>query len=237
MATIGKGKYHLYRNDEDGSSDDDSDDDRDVIIDEDDDSNIVCAASPVTFEQGAKPDAVTKKKSKRKSAAVIRQRKSLVALIESCGGVADAANLNVYQEKNPPSRKRKRDDDDEEEDKKPKKYTAYLWFLKTNMASATDVVPNQRMKYVSKKWEAANQELKDSYQAMAEEANKRLNPNYQPSAPKEKKAASDPILAWVKEKLSKMPEHQNTSKKDLHKLAKTELKNNRDRMVEEFKRS
>jgi hypothetical protein len=232
MTSIGK-KFMFHSRD---TSDDSDDDDKEAIIDEDideeEDAHIVCAASPP-------PAAAIKKKNNRMSASKRKYLKNLKTLVQSAKAAADDSAVDLlcmeWIERNPPSKKRKRDEEDDDEENKPKKYTAYLMFLKTNMATAKHIEPKQRMSFVSKKWELADKEERDRYQALAEQENLRLDPNYQPSAPKEKKVTSDPLLAWMKERLSKMPQYQNTSKKDLHKIAKEELK--KPENVEEFKRT
>jgi hypothetical protein len=228
------GKKFMYRNNEASDDSSSDDDDREAIIDEDEeeDNHIVFAATPPLGDD-EEVAAPKKKTTKRMSATKRKYQDSLHEFGLSYGAIPDdekASALQDFVERHPPAKRRRT------ENAKPKVYSGYHMFLKMNMANAPkDIESKQRMAYCSKKWDLTDKEEKTRYQTLADEENLRLDPNYKPTVPKQKRATSNPMLVWVKERLSKMPEHENKTKKELHKIAMEELK--KPEIVEEYKRN
>lgn len=227
MASTGKKLQFItkqyWANDE---SDDDDDDESDLVVDED--VAVPAPDAPPQLQEG------NKKKRKRVSENVKRCRNDLNALIANASANPEDkdALINEYLEEHPPAKKR-RTEGGEKENKKPKKYNAYQMFCKNNQDEVKNIPHNERMTQLGKMWsETAD---KTHWKTLADEENKRIDPTYEVKVPHEKKSVN-PMLDWIMDRLSKMPQHAGMSKKELRKIGENEIKEDGP-MVAEFKRN
>jgi hypothetical protein len=227
MASVGK-KYAVakqYWTHE--SDDDDDDDDSDLVVDEDD------ALPAVVVKEEEGHQVVNKKKRKRVSEGAKKYANDLDTLIGNVIANPDerVALRDEFIEEHPPAKKR-RGVKDEKENKKPKKYNAYQMFCKNNQDEVKAIPHGERMTQLGKLWgETAD---KGHWKMLADEENKRIDPTYEVKAPQEKKSIN-PMLVWMKDRLSKMPQYAAMSKKELGDIAKKEIV--KPEMIEEYKRS
>ena len=215
MASVGK-KYmakQFWRNE---SSDDDDDDDSDLIVDED----VAVAAPPA--DALPQLQEVNKKKRKRVSENVKRYNNDLHALADNLIANPDEkeALIAEFAEEHPPAKKR-RTEGGEKENKKPKKYNAYQMFCKNNQDDVKTIPHNERMTQLGKMWSETVD--KTHWKTLADEENKRIDPTYEVKVPQEKKSVN-PMLDWIMDRLSKMPQYAGMAKKELRKIGENEIK-------------
>jgi len=235
MASIGK-KFPAkqYWNTESSSSSDD--DDSDLVVDDDDVKAEGCANvadANANENENVKGEEIvlTENKKKRKRVSDVMKRYT-IDLKDLKSNLLDGdvdTLLTEFIEKWPPSKKRRGMQNNEI--KKPTRYNPYQMFCKNNQSQVKNIAPMERMTQLGKMWKLVNQEL---WKNLANEENLRLDPSYQVKVPKEKKS-TNPMLVWMKERLSKMPQYVNMSKKELNKLAMKEIV--KDEMIEEYKQS
>ena len=227
MASIGKQfvvNKQYWANDES----DDDDDDSDLVVDED----VAVGAPPHADDALPQLQAVNKKKRKRVSENVKRYNNDLHALADNLIANPDDKDTLIVEfvEEHPPAKKKRRS---EKENKKPKKYNAYQMFCKNNQDEVKNIPHNERMTQLGRMWsETAD---KTHWKTLADEENKRIDPTYEVKVPQEKKSVN-PMLDWIMDRLSKMPQHAGMSKKELRKIGENEIKEEGP-MVAEFKRN
>lgn len=228
MASVGK-KFinkQYWANDE---SDDDDDDDSDLVVDED-----VAVGAPPVDDALPQLQEVNKKKRKRVSENFKRYNNYLNAWADNLLANPEEKEALIAElaEEYPPPKKR-RTENGEKENKKPKKYNAYQMFCKNNQDEVKNIPHNERMTQLGKMWsETAD---KTHWKTLADEENKRIDPTYEVKVPQERKSVN-PMLDWIMDQLSKMPQYAGMSKKELRKIGENEIKKNGP-MVAEFKRN
>jgi hypothetical protein len=229
MASVGK-KYINKQYWANESSDDDDDDDSDLVVDED----VAVGAPPADDAPPQVQEVNNKKKRKRVSENVKRYRHDLNALVDNAIANPEEkeALITEFEEEHPPAKKR-RTEGGEKENKKPKKYNGYQMFCKNKQDDVKNIPANQRMTELGKMW--AETVDKTHWKTLADEENKRIDPTYEVKVPQEKKSVN-PMLDWIMDRMSKMPQYATVTKKELRKIGENEIKEDGP-MVAEYKRN
>ena len=221
MASIGK-TLAIRKVYFDNDVSDDDDDDSDLVVDED--------TPPPADDAPPQLQEVNKKKRKRVSETVKRYTNDLHALLANARANPEdeVALVMEFKEEYPPTKKRRTE---ENENKKPKKYNGYQMFCKNKQDDVKNIPHTQRMTELGRMWSETAE--KTHWKTLADEENKRIDPTYEVKVPQEKKSVN-PMLDWIMDRLSKMPQYAGMTKKVLRKIGENEIKEDGP-MVAEFK--